>query len=226
MKRVVSIIVTLFLAGGLGAQEAVDPAEIGFVRLISLAGAGTGNTKISIDGSSMWPQGFKVGQRTGGIGLKRGSHKFTVTKEGCKEAEKSIMVEAGQTQTLVAYAEPVRDEDGAIVGWSLKMARLSQHTPRKGMFMTLVCFCEEKELAIDVYEGVSDRRMKMVAPRLKAERIELGSGDVRAEVSYKGEALMTLKAEENGNYVVMIFEDGGKGKKAISFYDPKFVMAN
>ena len=95
-----------------------------------------------------------------------------------------------------------------------------------GMFMTLVCFCEEKELAIDVYEGVSDRRMKMVAPRLKAERIELGSGEVRAEVSYKGEALMTLKAEENGNYVVMIFEDGGKGKKAISFYDPKFVMAN
>ncbi len=218
--------VMLFLAGGLGAQEAVDPAEIGFVRLICVAGAGTGNAKVSIDGSTMWPQGFKVGQRTGGIGLKRGTHKFSVTKEGCKKAEKSIMVKAGQTQTLVAYAEPVRDEDGKITGWALKLARLSQHTPRKGMFMTVVSFCEEKELAIDIYEGVSDRKMKVVAPRLKAERLELGSGEVRAEVSYKGESLMTLKAEENGNYVVMVFEDGEKGKKAISFYDPKFVMAN
>lgn len=68
--------------------------------------------------------------------------------------------------------------------------------------------------------------MKIVAPRLKAERPKLGSGEVTANVSYRGESLTTVSADQKGNYVVMVFEDGEKGKKAISFYDPKFVMAN
>ena len=167
------------LAGGLRAQDEVDPAEIGFVRLVNLAGAGTGNTRIAIDGNVMWEKGYVMGQRTGGIGFKRGVHKFVVTKEGCKNAEKSIMMDAGKTQTLVSYAEPIRDEDGEIVGWALKV-----------------------------------------------ERLELGNGDVIAEISCQGSPLTTLNAQENGNYVVMIFENGDQGKKAISFYDPKFVMAN
>jgi hypothetical protein len=94
------------------------------------------------------------------------------------------------------------------------------------MFMTLVSFCEEDQLTIDIHEGMSDRKMKVETRRLKVERLELGNGDVIAEISCQGSPLTTLNAQENGNYVVMIFENGDQGKKAISFYDPKFVMAN
>ncbi|NNC87433.1 MAG: hypothetical protein HKN82_03110 [Akkermansiaceae bacterium] len=208
------------------AQDERDPSKIGFVRFMSVVSPGEGNTFFEVDGKSLWKKGYKLGQRTGGIGMEQGAHEFVVKKTGCNPAKRKIDIAAGQTQTLVAYAEADLDDLGEIIGWNLRLARLGQNTPESGFWVTLISFCREKELPLEVFEGMSEKTIKAAVPRLKAKRFQIGSGEVRAIVSHKGERLLTLKAQDRGNYVVMVFENEKGEKEALSFFDPKFIIAN
>src|SRR5688572_3853331 len=81
--------------------------QVGFIRLVNAVGPGTGNTKLLIDGENMYPKGYKLGQRTGGIGLEAGSKKIAIEKEGVEEGTTSLKVEAGETISLIAFAEKI-----------------------------------------------------------------------------------------------------------------------
>ena len=212
--------------GGVRTEsEAPKPSEVGFVRLINLVPVGEGTTSILIDGANNWPQGFRLGQRTGAIGLRKGDHEFTLSKPGCKAARKVIPVVGGATQTLVAYAEPVRDDSGMIIAWELKVAKLKQHTPDQGMFLTVVSFCDEPEVPLDIHETVSDTRLKTVAKRLGVVRVALQKGQNIAEISHAGEEITSLATDGSGNYVLMLYEDEEGKKGGLTFFDPKFVLA-
>ena len=202
------------------------PADVGFFRIVNVVAAGEGNLKMTMEGKEYWPQGFKLGQRTGGIGMKAGKKEFVLRKDGCKGVKRSLDVVAGETQTFVCYAEPVRDEDGKIIDWELKIARLRQHTPEKGIFVTIVSFCEEKELAIEINETASGEVVKVAVPKMKTTRAKLASGLVSAEIKYQGEVVTNVMAEKAGNYVVMLYNAVDGAKKGMVFYDPKFVLAN
>lgn len=202
------------------------PPDVGFFRIVNVVGAGEGNLKLTMEGKNHWPQGFKLGQRTGGIGMKAGKKEFSLSKEGCKSASRSLEVVAGETQTFVCYAEPVRDETGEIIDWELKIARLRQHTPDQGIFITVVSFCEEKELPVEINETASGEVVKVVVPKLKTTRAALKSGLVSAEIKVKGEVVTNVLAAKAGNYVVMLYNEADGSKSGTVFYDPKFVLAN
>ena len=200
--------------------------QVGFVRLVNVAAAGEGNLNVTIDGKNYWKNGIKLGQRSGGIGLRAGKKEFVLTKSGCKSAKRSIDVAVDETQTIVFYSQPVRDEDGNIVEWELKVARLRQHDPEQGLHFTVISFCEEPELPIEIYESASQATKKVVVPKMKTTRVELEGALVSAEIRHAGEVVTTVMAERRGNYVVMLYTDGDGARKGVSFYDPKFVLAN
>ena len=224
VKAISWIAVMLCSCAGVMAQD--ERPRVGFVRLVNVAAAGTGNLMVSMDGNNYWPEGIKLGQRSGGIGLRAGKKEFVLTKTGCKSAKRSIDIVEGETQTLVFYSLPVRNDSGQIVEWELKLARLRQHSPKEGLFLTVISFCEEPELPLEIFETASQQSKKLLLPKMRTTRVELEGGLVSAEIRHKDEVITTVLAERRGNYVVMLYTDGEGGRQGVSFYDPKFVLAN
>ena len=44
-------------------------SEVGFLRIINAITQGYGTTRVFIDGEDLYPKGYQLGQRSGGIGL-------------------------------------------------------------------------------------------------------------------------------------------------------------
>ncbi|MEM9080103.1 MAG: hypothetical protein AAGC74_05360 [Verrucomicrobiota bacterium] len=187
---------------------------------------GTGNTTLEINGKVIWKPGYTVGQRTGALPYSEGSHKFVVKREGCLPAETSLPVERGKAQTLIGYAEEIFDEDGNSLGYQIKIARMRQHTPEKGLVVTFVSFCKDEKLDLVIEEAMSGETFIHAVDRRRSSRLKLvDEGRVRAVVKHDGEPIGTIKVDELGNYVVMIFENEKGEKQLQTFYDPEFMIS-
>lgn len=222
MKRIFRL--WLLLSSLLVAQQ-TPPSNVGFVRFMSLVGAGTGNTSLAIEGKDIWKKGYTLGQITGALTLRQGKHEFTVSREGCLTADRDITVEKGKSVTVISFAEEVFDEEGQSLGWQIKLASLKQHTPEKGLVVTFVSFCQEDFLDLVVEQFETKKVFKQTVKKRRSERLKLAdSGRIRAGVSCNGEHIGAIKVEKPGNYVAMIF-DTEEGKRMKVFYDPKFMIS-
>ncbi|MDP0489614.1 MAG: hypothetical protein Q7Q71_01020 [Verrucomicrobiota bacterium JB023] len=223
MKSISSLILLLcLLASGSGHAQR-DPATVCFVRLVNLVSPGEGNLKLKIDGDEPWPAGYRLGQRTGGFGLSAGTSQFVLSKEGCLSADRKISLPGGETITLAVYAEPVEDEEGQLQ-WQIKVAKLTQQDPGDGYHLTVVSFCREAKIPLEVAPA-SDDSFAITVDRLKTTKVKFASSRERVAIVHDGDVIDVLKGRKAGNYVVMVF-DAEEGKDAVSFYDPKFVLAN
>lgn len=205
----------------LGAQE-IEPGQVAFVRLVNLVSPGEGNLHLKLNGSVPWPAGYQLGQRTGGLGLKAGEHKFILSKEGCLTAEREVKLEGGKTITLAIFADPVRDEEGEIIDWQIKMAELSQQDPGPDYYLTFVSFCQDEKLLVKVSPAAGES-FSVELPQRRTVRRKFATDRERVAITHDEKLLDVLKGRQAGNYVVMIYE-GEDGKEAVSFYDPKFVL--
>lgn len=203
----------------------LDSSKVGFIRLVNLATAGTGNLKFKINGSVLYEPGYKIGQMTGGMGFEEGNQIITAEKEGCQGGERKFKILAGTTTTLVAYSEPVRDEDGRIIAWQLRITALKQARPQKGYAVTLVSLCPDAQLEVKIIAqgrrdpitaSVSSRRLKVV---------NLGNARGNVSIMYKRKKLTSFSTDDPGNYVIMIYDTAEGEKAAIQYYDPKFMVA-
>lgn len=215
------LFLSLLAAPVLTAQE-VDPSEVAFVRLVNLVSPGEGNLQLELDGSVPWPAGYKLGQRTGGLGLKAGEHKFVLSKKGCLTAERDVKLTGGKTVTLAVFADAVRDEQGEIIDWQIKMAELSQKDPGPGYYLTFVSFCQDENVLVRVTPTAGESFSVELSPRRTVRR-KFATDRDRVAITHDEKVLDVLKGRRAGNYVVMVY-DGVEGKEAVSFYDPKFVV--
>ena len=227
------VMIFLLLSCSSCGQEEIDSSQVAFVRIVNLVSPGEGNLKIKVDGEESWPAGYRLGQRTGGVGMKAGTRKFVFTKEGCLSAERDIDLVGDKTITLAIYGDPVLDEDteepilnaaGEVANWQIKVAQLSQWDPGEGYHLTFVSFCSGESLDLEVKPSQSDAFFVM-AKYLETTKRKFSSEPSRVAVMYEGEVLNRVKGREEGNYVVMIYE-GEEGKEALSFYDNKFLLAH
>ncbi|GHC49523.1 hypothetical protein [Roseibacillus persicicus] len=223
MKRISSLLFFLCLT----LLHGQDPqASSGFVRFMNLVDAGEGNTKLEINGKDIWEPGYRLGQKTGALPYSGGTQKFVVTKEGCLTAEREVKVVKGKSQTIVAFAEEVFDEEGESLGWQIKLASLQQHTPEQGLVVTFVSFCKDDVLDLTIEERQTDKTFKQSVRKRRSERLKLvDSGRVRATVSCGGEVIGSIKVEDQGNYIAMIFDSDEGKRKLITFYDPQFMIS-
>ena len=221
MRRIVSI---LLLAAVLAPVMAQRP-EVGFIRLVNLVAAGEGNLRFAVDDQELFPRGYTLGQKTGGMGFKAGSYKITAEKEGCQTADRDIKIATGETQTLIAYAEPIRNELEEIIGWEIKVARLRQKSPERGYRVTLVSFCEEKELAVTIIAEGTPEPFHEQVPHRKVHSVTAGRAQGGVRIAIGETVLAGFHTDDPGNYVVLIYTDPEGKRAAIHYYDPKFVIA-
>jgi hypothetical protein len=225
-RRSILTMASLALCGSVHAQKKEQP-KVGFLRLVNAVGQGTGNTKLSIDGEDMFPKGYKLGQRTGGIGLPAGAKKITVTKEGVVEGTTSLSVEDGETMSLVAFAEKVPAKDDKPEHFEIKLLRLKQRDVEKGYRLTVLSVSQELETLFEVKREGEKEKTPNSVKRLMTTTIDLGAraGDVGVFLRDQPESLAFFRPDSPGNYVVVFYDDPEGKVKAIYFYDPKFVIA-
>jgi len=202
------------------------PPEVGFVRIVNAVVPGVGNTSIRIDGENIFPKGYTLGQRTGGFGLKAGSHEIAIEKEGVISGKTKVALKTGETLTLIGFAEkvPAKDLDKPPV-WKTKILRLKQSDPESGYRLAVVSLCPQDEIRVNVAGADQAKAVPLDAKRLVISSISLGKAKSDVTLTVDGEMIATLGTEDPGNYVVVLYEDENGKVKALSFYDPKFVIA-
>jgi hypothetical protein len=200
--------------------------EVGFVRIINAIAPGNGTTRVLIDGEDLFPRGYQLGQRSGGIGLAAGPHTVTLQKNGVESGTTKIDLKSGETLSLIGFAEkiPATDDD-APPRWMTKILRLKQSDPERGFRMTLLSVCDLDEVKVDaVIPGKKDITTVHVK-RLTTAAIDLGSTRNEAMVKVGGEIITTVSPDEPGNHVVVLYQDADGKIRALTFFDPKFVTA-
>ena len=102
MKTIFKLIIAWFaLVGFLPAQEEGPPQPTGFIRLVNGVSQGTGPVFLTINGEDIRPSGYKLGDATGGIGLRPGSHKVSIKRDGVREGVTTVILAKDQTVTLI-----------------------------------------------------------------------------------------------------------------------------
>jgi hypothetical protein len=228
MKMISKILAaTLCLFGVISSAngKATSP-EVGFLRIINAIAPGNGTTRVLIDGEELFPKGYQLGQRSGGIGLAAGPHTVTLQKNGVESGTTKFDLKSGETLSLIGFAEKIpATDDHAPPRWTTKILKLKQSDPERGFRMTLLSVCDLDEVKVDaIIPGQKDITIAHVK-RLSTAAIDLGSTRSEAMVKVGGEIISTVSPDEPGNHVVVIYQDAEGKIRALTFFDPKFVIA-
>ena len=228
MKMISKILAaTLCLFGVISSAngKATSP-EVGFLRIINAIAPGNGTTRVLIDGEELFPKGYQLGQRSGGIGLAAGPHTVTLQKNGVESGTTKFDLKSGETLSLIGFAEKIpATDDHAPPRWTTKILRLKQSDPERGFRMTLLSVCDLDEVKVDaIIPGKKDITTAYVK-RLSTAAIDLGSTRNEVMVKVGGEIISTVSPDEPGNHVVVIYQDAEGKIRALTFFDPKFVIA-
>lgn len=224
LRLLAASLLPLFFCTALAAQEA---PKVGFIRLVNVVYPGTGNLHLKVDGEEMYPKGYTMGQRTGGIGLLAGAKKITVTKEGVEDGSTTVQLGIGETVTIVAFAEKIPAEDDKPERWEARILRLKQRDVEKGYRLTVLSTSTQAEVLFETDIQGRDKPEASSVKRLMTTTVDLGGagGDITVRLRGAKDALTSFRPDNPGNYVMLLY-DGDDGKiQAVYFYDPKFVIA-
>jgi hypothetical protein len=223
MKTISNTLMALvFLTCAVSAQ----PPEVGFVRIVNAVAPGTGNATFLLDGRNLYADGYKLGQDTGGYGVKAGSIEIKVSKEGVETGNTRVQLGVGETMTVIAFAErlPAKDEEDP-PRWEIKLLRLKQQEAERGYGLSFLSVCKDDETGVRVTIAGRKTAQSVFARRLAITKLEIGGRQVEVGVEMGDRKLTHISTDSPGNYVVILYETADGVVEAISFYDPKFVVA-
>ncbi|MEX1049169.1 MAG: hypothetical protein WED15_06555 [Akkermansiaceae bacterium] len=217
-----SLILLVTLSFSLIAQQ----PEIGFVRIVNAVSPGTGNASFLVDGRDLHADGYALGQTTGGYGVKAGNIDIEVRKQEVESGRTRINLGIGETMTVVAFAERLpakKPEDPP--KWTIKLLRLKQQGPERGYGVSLVSVCKPEEIALNLTVEGKDEPVRAFANRLAISKADLGGKRGEIMVSLANRVIANISPDSPGNYVIILYENAGGTIEALSYYDPKFVIA-
>jgi hypothetical protein len=216
------ILISLSALSALCAQS----PDIGFLRVVNAVAPGAGPAAFFVDGRALYAGGYKLGQDTGGYGVKAGNREIVVRKQGLQAGRAQIQIVAGETMTVIAFADPrpsQREQDPP--RWEIKLLRLKQQDGERGYGLSFVSVCAGLETPVRVVIDGRSGSESVVARRLAITRCHLGTRQVEARVMIRDRTLTHISTDSPGNYVVILYETAEGVVEALSFYDPKFVIA-
>lgn len=229
MRAISNILAT---AAALLALPAIAVAQdaasgIGFIRFVNVVAPGEGNTTVKLNGQNPHPQGYTLGQNTGGIGIPEGRHEITVEKAGLESGTTRFDIAPGETLSLVAFAEriPAENPDDP-PQWAIRILRLQQSDPERGYRASFISLCDLPEVRLNATILTDDTNRDVTVKRLDVASLDVGRA--RTEVIIRrGEAILaTISPDGPGNYVVILYQDAASEVRALTFFDPRFVIAN
>jgi len=228
MKTIFKLLSALLIVvvGHANAQEEPPTkTPYGFIRLANALAQGSGNVKLEIDGENIQPDGYKLGDVTGGIRLKPGSHNVKISRDGVKAGSTKVNVERNDTTILIPFAERIPASDTEPAHWEVRILRLKQKETETGLSGTFVSVSQNPEIKVDVREPsgkwnpVFVKRLSTAQAPLLYPRgyVPIKAGDVDLEA---------IPVAEAGNYVVLLYDDAGGKIQSLNFRDFKFLSAD
>jgi hypothetical protein len=81
MKTLTRLLIAalLLVAPSLTHAQEDGPPQVGFIRIVNAVAPGLGLANVFVDGDDIFPKGYQLGQRTGGIGAHARRH---ITAQG------------------------------------------------------------------------------------------------------------------------------------------------
>lgn len=209
----------------LATARAAPPDKLGFVRLVDAVAQGRDKLELLIDGEVMNPDGYQLGDVTGGIGLKPGSHQITLKRPGVRDGITRLTVAADSTITLIPFAEQVPATDDQPAHWAMRILRLRQMEPVTKRTATLVSVSQSPEHAVEI--GAPNGKWTTVhVKRLAIARSPILYPEGYVPLRCKSRKLPSIPVGEPGNYVVVLYDDAAGHLQALNLQDYKFLSAD
>jgi len=208
------------------ATAQTEQPSAGFLRVVHLVAPGEGTLQVKLDGEELFPRGYALGQRTGGIGLPPGGHVLELSKDGVEPVKEKLDLSRDETITVCAYAEKLPSKrEGEPPRWAIRLRKLPAALSAEGYRLSLISFCNREELVVRTFIEAKRKTETTPLKRFRTSEVDLGRGRGDVEIRHENEPLVAVSLDEPGNYVVFLYEDASGRVRALAFYDPKFELA-
>jgi hypothetical protein len=224
LARLLATLCALVLPTALLAQE-TETKPLGFIRLANAVAQGTGPLQFLINGEIMNPDGYQLGDATGGIGLPPGSHTVTVRRDGVTEGTTKINLVADETTTVIPFAERIPASDEEKAHWQIRVLRLKQKEPDNGRTATFVSVAAEPEIAVEL-STPNNTWLQTRVKRLGTAELPIQYPEGYATIRHKNEKIGAIPVGNVGNYVVVLYSDEEGALHTLQFRDFKFLSAD
>ncbi len=207
------------------AQQDKPANPTGFIRLVNGVAEGSGKIQLMIDGDDMRPEGYKLGDATGGMGLRAGAHKVVIKKEGLEDGSTTVVLEKDQTVTLIPFSEKVPASDKRPAYFRIQILRLKQNEVQTGRLATFVSVSANLEIKVDLQDE-SGKFASANVKRLAIAELPLNYSEGYAPAKVNGVAISPIPIGGAGNYVVVLYDTPEGKVGSVYFRDFKFVSAD
>ncbi|MBK1881380.1 hypothetical protein JIN85_03070 [Luteolibacter pohnpeiensis] len=213
------------IARGEEAKPVPPTGKMGFVRLVAAVAQGSGTLKIKIDGSDINPTGYNLGDVTGGLGLKAGTHEVTISREGTEEGTTKVKVENDDTTILIPFAEKVPASDEKPAYWAIRILRLKQLDVPEGKTASFVSVSQTPELKVEMRDP-EGKWTPVYVKRLAVAKAAITYPRGYVPLKSKDGNIESIPVAQEGNYVVLLYDDKDGKVQSLNFQDQKFLSAD
>jgi len=225
IRRFIVPVMIIMASQPLDAQEEKEESPpTGFIRIANTIAPGSGNVKVLIDGKDVYSPGYKFGAVTGGIGLPPGGHTVTFRRDGVTEGSTKVSVARDQTITLIPFAERVPATDKAPARFEIRILRLKQKEVQMGRSASFVSVSGRPEILAELRDP-SGSWEKVHVKRLKIGEATIHYPEGYVPIRVNQKEMEPIPISDEGNYVVVLYDDTEGNLKAVSFRDFKFLSA-
>jgi hypothetical protein len=217
---IVATVITALQIVPVDAQETSEDPPSGFVRLANALAEGTGPVHIEVAGVRVNPDGYQLGEVTGGIPLPVGNQTVRIWRQGTKEGITRLKVEKNETTILIPFAERMPATDDEPAHWAIRVLRMKQQDPKEDKTATFISVSRKPEIQIEMRDP-DGRWTPQLVKRLVSTQsvIRYPRGYVPLRTT-EGE-LTSIPVASNGNYVVLLYDDAEGKVRSVNFRDRK-----
>jgi len=196
MKKTYNLLILLFLCALLSTVRGADPAgqKMGFYTFFNAVGTST-PTKLEIGKDKVKPDGFILGEMTGGIGISAGSHVFTAKNATAKHEDVQVEIKPDASTVLVAYLIS-GEEKPKIRFFTAPAAETSSSSP---LTATVVYISGRPGLDVEVNGSTQHLKALDLVP------VAVPQGSIT--IKHHADTIGSYGIDGSGNYLVIIFDD-------------------
>lgn len=210
--------------GGVAAGQDSGHERCGFIRLLDAVSVGTGQLECLIDGRAVRPQGYQLGNVTGGIALKPKGYTVRFQRDGVTAGQTQVNVLANETLILIAFAESVPATAQTAAHWGLRILRLKQHEADDKRTASFVSVAPAPEIIVEVLQS-NGKWEAVPVKRLAIARTAIRQARGYLHVRGNNQPLTSVSVAAAGNFVSVLYNDANGILRSINFQDFKYLSA-
>lgn len=198
--------------------QAEEGKEVGYIRLVHALAAGEGRLTLRLNERDVYPSGYRLGDATGGIGVKVGVCDVVIERDGVETGRTTVDVVAGKTTSLVAFAEKVPADHKKPVHWKARILRLKQAQPERGRSVIFVSVSSQPKIEIEMGDPEGNWHAGVVE-QFGIAKMLMKHAEGYVPLRVGEQRLESIPVMSRGAYVVVLYDDVEGTLRAIHFRD-------